>query len=142
MPKVRNPREKIADQPDDSPACRNHPKNVAECLCDRCGTFICPVCETRIGSRVICPDCFLVLAKNPERSGYPTTRFSWTGLILHMTFFSFFVPFLCFITLATAFAARSKILKSGTRHGLKSVYYAGGINLMLAVVHIFVLLGS
>lgn len=38
--------------------CANHPRNAAVANCERCGIFICSLCEIEIGGSRYCPSCF------------------------------------------------------------------------------------
>ena len=38
--------------------CANHPRNSAVGNCQRCGVFICSLCELAIGGERYCPSCF------------------------------------------------------------------------------------
>ena len=44
--------------PDESAVCANHARNAAVTSCDRCGLFICALCELKIGNTTYCPSCF------------------------------------------------------------------------------------
>lgn len=39
-------------------ACANHARNVATTSCQRCGLFICSLCDMNVGSGSLCPGCF------------------------------------------------------------------------------------
>lgn len=39
-------------------ACANHARNAAVTSCQRCGLFICALCEMNIGNGAYCPSCF------------------------------------------------------------------------------------
>lgn len=39
-------------------ACANHARNAAVTSCQRCGLFICALCEMNLGDRSHCPSCF------------------------------------------------------------------------------------
>lgn len=41
-----------------APVCVNHPDRPAYVSCQRCGSHICPECQTPAAVGVICPDCF------------------------------------------------------------------------------------
>ncbi|HUP59483.1 MAG TPA: hypothetical protein VNA69_03590 [Thermoanaerobaculia bacterium] len=60
LPQRRGPQ--IADVaiagPEGSNACANHPRNAAATNCQRCGLFICSLCEMNIGTGSFCPNCF------------------------------------------------------------------------------------
>lgn len=38
--------------------CANHPRNAAVASCERCGLFVCSLCELEIGGSRYCPSCF------------------------------------------------------------------------------------
>jgi len=38
--------------------CANHPLNTAVTTCQRCGIFICSLCDMNVGSGSHCPTCF------------------------------------------------------------------------------------
>lgn len=39
-------------------ACANHPGNAAVTSCQRCGLFICALCDLNVGDGSYCPSCF------------------------------------------------------------------------------------
>ena len=39
-------------------ACANHARNAAVTSCQRCGVFICALCDMNIGAGSYCPTCF------------------------------------------------------------------------------------
>ena len=44
--------------PEGANACANHAGNAATASCQRCGLFICTLCEMNVGSGSYCPTCF------------------------------------------------------------------------------------
>lgn len=44
--------------PEGANACSTHPGNAAVTSCDRCGLFICSLCEMSVGTGTFCPACF------------------------------------------------------------------------------------
>ena len=42
---------------DDEAVCFFHPENRAALACDRCGRFLCAVCDMPLGTRHLCPTC-------------------------------------------------------------------------------------
>jgi hypothetical protein len=44
--------------PEGANACANHARNAAVTSCERCGLFICALCEMNIGEGSFCPSCF------------------------------------------------------------------------------------
>lgn len=48
-----------AETPDGvATACANHPGNAAATSCQRCGLFICALCDMNVGDGSYCPACF------------------------------------------------------------------------------------
>lgn len=39
-------------------ACANHARNAAVTSCERCGLFICELCDLNLGEGSVCPSCF------------------------------------------------------------------------------------
>ena len=50
--------EVTAVGPDGANACANHTRNAATASCQRCGLFICALCDMNIGTGSYCPACF------------------------------------------------------------------------------------
>lgn len=50
--------EVTAVGPDGANACANHARNAATSSCQRCGLFICALCDMNIGTGSFCPACF------------------------------------------------------------------------------------
>jgi hypothetical protein len=50
--------EVIAVGPDGANACANHARNAASTSCQRCGLFICALCDINVGTGSYCPACF------------------------------------------------------------------------------------
>lgn len=44
--------------PEGANACANHPGNAAITSCQRCGLFICSLCDMNLGDGSYCPSCF------------------------------------------------------------------------------------
>lgn len=44
--------------PDGANACANHTRNAATASCQRCGLFICALCDMDVGTGSYCPTCF------------------------------------------------------------------------------------
>ncbi len=44
--------------PEGANACANHARNAAVTSCERCGLFICSLCEMNLGDGPMCPSCF------------------------------------------------------------------------------------
>lgn len=82
--------------------CFFHPEKRAERPCDRCGRFLCALCDLPLGARHLCPAC---LKLGPEEnSALPelvTSRVSWGRLSLLLSLM-IFVPGVNFFFYLTA----------------------------------------
>jgi uncharacterized paraquat-inducible protein A len=50
--------EVISVGPEGANACANHARNAAIASCQRCGLFICGLCDMNVGTGSYCPACF------------------------------------------------------------------------------------
>jgi len=50
--------EVVQSGPEGANACANHARNTAVTSCQRCGLFICSLCEMNLGTGSYCPSCF------------------------------------------------------------------------------------
>ena len=50
--------EVVTVGPDGANACANHTRNAATASCQRCGLFICALCDMNVGTGSYCPSCF------------------------------------------------------------------------------------
>jgi hypothetical protein len=53
----------IDESPEGANLCANHVRNAAVTSCQRCGLFICSLCDMNVGSGSFCPSCFSRLQK-------------------------------------------------------------------------------
>ncbi|HEX7153640.1 MAG TPA: hypothetical protein VF618_19280 [Thermoanaerobaculia bacterium] len=92
--------EVAAAGPQGASACANHARNAAVTSCDRCGLFICSLCEMNTGGGSYCPACFDRL----RTEGAPTAGtvryrdyilMAWlsVGIGVFLTFTFFFASF-------------------------------------------------
>lgn len=44
--------------PEGANSCANHARNAAVTSCERCGLFICALCDMNVGEGSCCPSCF------------------------------------------------------------------------------------
>lgn len=72
---LERPLEPPAAPGDPSGACARHPAAAAMGVCDRCGDFMCAVCETPMEGRRYCPGCFDILF---ERAGFAFQQQNFT----------------------------------------------------------------
>lgn len=121
---------------DGDAVCFFHPENRAAVSCDRCGRFICAVCDMQLGVRHLCPTCLssgLGAEKLPE---LVVRRFLWadTALLIGIVPLLFFIFFPAFIVTgpAAVFCAvfgwkRPGSLPRGRRHWAAVVGLIGGL---------------
>lgn len=50
--------EVVTVGPEGANACANHTRNAATASCQRCGLFICGLCDMNVGTGSYCPSCF------------------------------------------------------------------------------------
>jgi ribosomal protein L37AE/L43A len=60
--------------PEGANACANHERNSAVTSCQRCGLYICSLCDMNVGSGSYCPTCFDRVRTEGSLSA-ATTRF-------------------------------------------------------------------
>lgn len=58
--------------PEENAVCANHARNAAVTTCDRCGLFICSLCELNVGTGAYCPSCFERLRTDGTLTGTAT----------------------------------------------------------------------
>ncbi len=63
-------------------ACFFHPQNRASSPCDRCGRFICRLCEIQADSKIFCPECFSSALKTNSVNEVDHSRTMWDSLAL------------------------------------------------------------
>jgi ribosomal protein L37AE/L43A len=64
--------------PEGANACANHERNTAVTSCQRCGLYICSLCDMNVGSGSYCPSCF-DRVRTEGTLGAATTRFKDYG---------------------------------------------------------------
>lgn len=135
----------MADRADDGEAvCFFHPENRATLSCDRCGRFVCTVCDMPLGTRHLCPTCLssgLGAEKLPELI---VRRFHWANaafLAGLLPLFAFFLwPFFIVTGPLAIFCAlfgwkRPGSVPRGRRH------WVAVLGLLLGIVQLAVLVG-
>lgn len=60
----------VTETPDGTAAaCANHAGNAAVTNCQRCGLFICALCEMNTGSGTFCPSCYQRVRTETQQGG-------------------------------------------------------------------------
>jgi hypothetical protein len=80
--------------PDAVNPCANHPLNTAVTTCQRCGVFICALCDMNVGSGSHCPSCFDRLRSEGSLQG-ARTRFRDYASMARITVIAG-IPFILF----------------------------------------------
>jgi hypothetical protein len=73
----------LADRAGDGEAaCFFHAENRAERTCDRCGRFICHVCDMPVGAQRLCPSCLSGALETDREHALVAWRFLWADSAL------------------------------------------------------------
>lgn len=67
---------------DGEAVCFFHPENRAERSCDRCGRFVCHVCDLPVGARHLCPACLSGALETDREHALVAWRFLWADSAL------------------------------------------------------------
>ncbi len=81
--------------------CQLHPGKDAVDACDRCGGYVCDLCATRTGERLLCPSCFDWLHERDQLETTVARRMRWD----HLTSTLFVLSWLCNVMLPFAMIA-------------------------------------
>jgi hypothetical protein len=66
--------------PEGGQPCGLHPRNAAIAGCERCGAFVCALCEVNADERALCPGCFDRLASEDLLPGIRSSFRNYPGL--------------------------------------------------------------
>ena len=75
-------------------ACANHPGNTAVTSCQRCGLFICALCDMNLGTGSYCPTCFDRVRSEDQLAPAKTRYRDYAGLARVMVVAGLFFWFL------------------------------------------------
>jgi hypothetical protein len=70
----------VDEAPEGANVCANHARNAAVTSCQRCGLFICSLCDMNVGSGSFCPSCFSRLQKEGSLQAAATSYFDYTSI--------------------------------------------------------------
>lgn len=117
---------------DGSNACANHARNAAVTTCQRCGLFICSLCDMNVGSGSYCPSCFERLRSGNELKGTGTRYRDYATMARNTMLAGLFFMFFGFLfgPLALYYA----------RKGLTQLQTEGRSTIGLRIVSIFAIL--
>lgn len=134
--------------PEGSNACANHERNTAVTSCQRCGLYICSLCDMNVGSGSYCPSCFDRVRTEGTLSA-ATTRFRDYGSMARVAaFFGFLLLFLGLPFGALAIYYANKGLKQAKNDGRPTtgIRVAMGFGIFEAIAGtaaiVFVILGA
>ncbi len=82
QPPQRKPRAVavVESFPEGANACANHPGNAAVTSCQRCGLFICSLCDMNLGDGSYCPSCFDRIRAEGELQGAATRYLDYASM--------------------------------------------------------------
>ncbi len=66
---------------DDEATCFFHPSKKASVPCDRCGRFLCALCDLPFGSEHLCPTCVQAAQKSGGIEGVVRARVRWDIIV-------------------------------------------------------------
>ncbi len=112
-------------------ACFFHPEKRAECTCERCGRFICTLCDMPFGGRHLCPKCL----DSSKMAELVPNRFVGAYMSMLLGIVPLFLfPLLCFYPISGCAAIiyafwswkKPGSLVHGPRHGMAIAGILGG----------------
>ena len=134
--------------PEGANACANHERNTAVTNCQRCGLYICSLCDMNVGSGSYCPSCFDRVRTEGTLSA-ATTRFRDYGSMSRVAaVFGFLFLFLGLPFGALTIYYANKGLKQAKNDGRPTagIRVAMGFGIFEAIVGtaaiVFVILGA
>lgn len=119
--------------------CARHEGNAASANCERCGVFMCSLCEVEVDGQKLCPDCFDRRTAGGEQGAAHGRRRDWTAVAYLSAFcglfFSCFGAGLLLGPLAIYFALRSLREKRarGEQGGTSSDYLAVAFGVLVTL---------
>ncbi len=126
--------------------CFFHSQRPASVSCERCGRFVCALCDMEIAAKHFCPDCLsqahaggTLVGVEPARVRYDTL--AWTSLILGLLLCTFLLPLVALGVIGVAIwkhnAPPSRLVRSQLRLWLAAivslVLFVGGVFLMVRI---------
>jgi len=151
-PALLRPPESSPGQPvqaADDASCYFHEENLAESACDRCGRFICPVCEFRFDDGRLCSACLDTEYREPSER-LVIERTLWDRIVLSLAVLPmilfyvtlFTAPIALFLGFRNRKSPRSLVHSSGWRlylgSGLAALQVLGWAVLFLFLIWLFI----
>lgn len=78
---------------DGTQACAEHSSNRAVSVCDRCGAFMCALCQVDADERILCPGCFDRLAEEGALPSLANRFRNFPGLAVSVSLLGIFAWF-------------------------------------------------
>lgn len=85
--------------------CYAHADHAAQSACDRCGRFMCGLCDVDLGGRHLCPACLDIAREKTDRGRFEARSIRYDGLALALAFWPGAALATWFLTIFTAPAA-------------------------------------
>lgn len=68
-------------------SCFFHSDKPAAVVCEKCGRFLCALCDLEVQGKHLCPACFSSDRKTGSLTGLTQFRLSWAGVSFTLVFF-------------------------------------------------------
>jgi len=118
--------------------CQSHPAKDAVDACERCGGYVCDVCATRTGERLLCPTCFDWLHEREELETTVARRMRWdllTSSLLVMSFLcNLALPFALVTACVTLWKRRKERYLSAGSSVLVLTLVLAGVTLIAVAI--------
>lgn len=88
---------------DEEAACFFHPAKRAVVPCDRCGRFLCALCDLPIAGQHLCPECVQATHKKEGFAGVGRPRIRWDSVVWYLALLPVILCY--FVVPVTALAA-------------------------------------
>jgi hypothetical protein len=86
----------VEDAPEGANVCANHARNAAVTSCQRCGLFICSLCDMNVGAGSMCPSCFSRLHTEGALSSAARRYRDYTRIARSAVILGFIAAFMLF----------------------------------------------
>ncbi|HEX8253307.1 MAG TPA: hypothetical protein VF846_09185 [Thermoanaerobaculia bacterium] len=106
-----------AETPEGANVCATHPRNAAVTSCQRCGLFICSLCDMNLGTGSFCPSCFERVRAEGALDAAPRRYRDYTGIAWLCILGGFLVWFLMLPISAFAIYCAVKGLRQARERG-------------------------
>ncbi len=135
---------------DGQSSCFYHPEKAATIPCDKCGRFLCTLCDIKLGDDHVCPGC-LASDESDARKGLDAHRFLPDTVALDLAIVPL-IPFFWGLMIFTApmvlflcvryWNAETSLIQRGRWRMVLALLIAGTQLVLIVTFFFFVLLGA